>query len=237
MKSILAESEDIDKAETFTVQHYNFSARLSTLQGLSEELSKVDFSQPRPKDFKTILNPSASLQKRYKTILDSPNFDQIIERSTQTSNPTQAKIKTPASKTPRSKNFLKANKNDLKVTSAPVSAKQSSLKSTPRVEKNTKKHIQILDPNTTSKKKQENTEHDPDLLSIIYKQFSDLVLMQWEEAADMLIDELLEDEIEYLNTFEGCNTEVRPRDVGEIIEELEKIEEFKMGMRGKYLKK
>ena len=82
-----------------------------------------------------------------------------------------------------------------------------------------------------------DTKYNQNLLSLIFKQFTDVVLLQWEEAADMLIDELLEDEIEYLNTFEGCNTEVRPRDVGEIIEELEKIEEFKMGMRGKYLKK
>lgn len=237
MKSILAESEDIDKAETFGIQHFNFSARLSTLQNLSEELSKVDFSQPRPKDFKTILNPSASLQKRYKTILDSPAFDQIIEKSTQTSNPPQSKIKTPVNQNTQSKNFLKINKSDLKVSSAPVSAKQSSLKPTPRVQKNTNKHIQILDSDTKSKKKQGNTEPDPDLLSIIYKQFSDLVLMQWEEAAEMLIDELLDDEIEYLNTFEESYTEVKPKDVSEIVEELGKIEEFKIGMREKYLKK
>lgn len=234
MKSILAGTEEIEKAETFTIQKYNFSARLATLQNLSEEISKVDFSLPRPKDFKTILNPTSGLQKRYKTILDLPAPDQIIEKSTQTTSQPHPK---PQSKPQtQSKNFLKINKSDLKVSSAPVSAKQLSTKPTPRKPKKSSKGKKTGESNKNTKKTEEDLEPDQDLLSIIYKQFSDLVLMQWEEAADLLIDELLQEEIEFFNSREGVDEE-KPQNADEILSELEKIQEFRMEMRGKYLNK
>lgn len=235
MKSILAGTEEIEKAEVFTIQKYNFFARLATLQNLSEQIAKVDFSEPRTQDFETILIPTEDFQKRYKTLRDLPECDQIIEKSTQTID--LPKAKTSPRLPMQNKNFLKINKNDLKVASAPVSAKQYSTKPTPRKSKKSPKLKKTAESKQKTKKNEEKLEPDQDLLPIIYKQFSDLVLMQWEEAADLLIDELLQEEIEFLNSREAGEEVKIPQNADEIFSELEKIQEFKMEMREKYLNK
>lgn len=75
---------------------------------------------------------------------------------------------------------------------------------------------------------------NPDLLTIVFQQFADLVVLQWEEAADLLIDEILSEEAEYLNSLE---TQIEPvfQEDEDIVVKIEAILEDEIRLRNKYL--
>lgn len=242
MKSILCDDHEINKAENLIEPVFFISSRIASLQNISEQLSKVDLDKPRAVHFETILNPSAALQKRYKSILEEPAIGENTERATQTSKSlknshTVSKDSSKGLKTGKNpvkgKNFIKSNKQDLKSSSAPVTGKPSSLKTTPRGIQKPSKHVTITEPGSeinSSFKNNPNTQ----LLPLFFKQFSEVVLDQWEEATDLLIDELLYEEISHLNQLESSPDPV-PENIDEIYLELQRIESFKSQMKAKYL--
>ncbi|CAG9333806.1 unnamed protein product [Blepharisma stoltei] len=75
-----------------------------------------------------------------------------------------------------------------------------------------------------------------DLLALVFQQFADLVVMQWEEAADALIDDLLVEEIEHLNGLESApKQEYVVGEESELIMALESMLEDEIALRNKYL--
>jgi hypothetical protein len=237
MKSILCDDSEVKHADNLATPAYFISARVANLLNLSEQVSSLDLQ--KPKQFQTILTPSLALQNRYKTILSLPP-DEPLETGTQTKNLRKNSNKNPKkSKKPSSKkNFIKSNKEDLKVSSSLSSVRPSSLKTTPREGKKNVKHVTITEPES-GRQTSNIFQSDPGLLSLFFKQFSDLVLEQWEEAADLLIEEVLEEEIEFLNKAEGASQETHlfSADFSGVLEEIGRIESFKQGMKEKYLLK
>ena len=239
MKSILCDDHEINKAENLIEPVFFISSRIASLQNISEQLSKVDLDKPRTAHFETILNPSAALQKRYKSILEEPIVGDIAtqtsksgKKSNQGLRDSPSHLKT-GKTSGKQKNFIKSNKQDLKSSSAPVTGKPSSLKITPRGIQKSSKHVTITEPgsevNFSSKGKT-----DIQLLPLFFKQFSEVVLEQWEEATDLLIDDLLYEEIDHLNDLES-SPQAPPQGIDEIYEEIQRIESFKSSMKEKYL--
>ena len=96
----------------------------------------------------------------------------------------------------------------------------------------------IVEENQAVPQRLENTKYNPELLSLIFKQFTDLVLLQWEEAADLLIDEILTEEILYLNSLNVEEIEEKPLQINkldDLVSEISRIQDFEQTMKNKYL--
>ena len=57
-----------------------------------------------------------------------------------------------------------------------------------------------------------------------YRQFTDLILLQWEEAAELVIDEILKEEVQYLNSLEEPSQPL-PEGAFSVLEEIVREEQ------------
>ncbi|OMJ66470.1 hypothetical protein SteCoe_36669 [Stentor coeruleus] len=245
MKSILCDNPEQVVEET-RIPNYYLSARMAQLQNISERFSKLESDNFSYKNFNTILKPLNPLQRKYKSIIEQDNYEYQAEVETQTevvSGMKKAKSARVVAKKdpPKKQNFIKKNVMDLQVNS--VKSINSSRKNSPRnvvVKKN--KHVTIANQQISiqsSKKKKDKKEYDSDILGLAFRQFSDAVLDQWEEAADMLINEIIDEHVDFLNSLEMKTTENLTEEItlsnyDDIANELKRIENYNQSMREKY---
>lgn len=246
MKSILCDNPEQVVEET-RIPNYYLSARMAQLQNISERFSKLESDNFSYKNFNTILKPLNPLQRKYKSIIEQDNFEYQAEVETQTEEAVgirKAKSARVVAKKnpPKKQNFIKKNVMDLQVNNA--KSKSSSIKNSPRnaaVKKS--KHVTIADQQISiqsNKKKKDKKEYDSEILGLAFKQFSDVVLDQWDEAADMLIDEIIDEHVDFLNSLELKPTEEHAEErmlsnYDDLANELSRIENYHQSMREKYL--
>ena len=248
MKSILCNSEEYSN-KPVSLPTYFFSARMADLENISKRLALVDLDKLHSKNFETILNPDNSHIKKYKTITEPIPELTKPENTTQTINKPSVKsegqkpgpIKKPRQKeTPRI-DYIRENKDQLKslipAPQATVLSKDSSRK---RLKKG--KHVTISDCSISINRQGiQKNNYNPQLLGLMFHQFTDLILLQWEEAADMLIDEIILEEALYLNSLEEEEQEEEVNIMGDIARvnelalEVDRIQEFRETMKRKYL--
>jgi hypothetical protein len=245
MKTILCDEDQLP--EEHLHPGYFFSARMAQLQNISERISVSSMEKNKSVQFETILKPQDSILTKYKTILNSnPTPEPLKPQSDQKPSPkAQAKTskgipnKKKLIKTNKSNNFVKENIKEIK-NSSKVYLKSSLKKDSPKDKVKVYKNVTIADNNQINLGLKRPDRYNPELLSLVFKQFTDLVLLQWEEAADMLIDEILEEEVRHLNSLnhdenpEDSSPALKVESAEDLLLEFERIQEFQAKMKNKY---
>lgn len=234
MESILCGPDEVPKDVVVTTGYY-FSARMAELQNIADRVANVEANAKKSQSFETILQSDYSLLKRYKTILEKATTQEKAEISQKPAK-TIEKIAGLPKRPVVKKDYKKETKAQLPAAPKQLS-KSSSRKQIKRGKPETISDNSISIPGQNLKK----TNYNPNLLSLIFHQFTDLVLLQWEEAADLLIDEILMDEIFFLNSLESSppsSPSLDPLpDLPDLISELSRIQNYQDSMRAKYLSK
>lgn len=181
MKSILCD-ENEDPVEELKLNNYFFSARMAELQNISQRVSCVDYEKLQTKKFETILNPTNPILTKYKSFLDLPSINNTKQETHTNTNVKPLPLsnkKKPVSKlkSKKTKDFIEENKSQLKSPAVSIQKSISNL-SSPRNNSKKAKHVTIVEENQAAPQRLENTKYNPELLSLIFKQFTDLVLLQ-----------------------------------------------------------
>ena len=253
MNSILCDNEEYPQEEA-KLQRYYFSARMAELQNISERICTVDYQQMNTKKIETILFPDDNPSTRYKHIIEGIPEEPKPEKIIKPLRKEQKKIsvKKPGLKQQKDstkKNYIKDNINQLKITDAPHITQPNSNSSRkkiiiPNYNKPNKNISTSENVSLKSTARACESNYNPQLLSLVFKQFTDVVLLQWEEAADLLIDEILLEEISFLNSLENNEKEEKEpeiikietvNNVEDLLMEINRIQEFKEEMKRKYL--
>ena len=250
MKSILCNSAEYPN-EPASLPNYFFSARMADLENISHRLASVDLDTLQSKNFETILNPDSNPIKKYKTIIDSIPVQKKAETATQAINKSSVKsevsqpvrIKANREKVTPRKDYITENKSQVK-SNAPITHTAALSKESSRKKLKKGKHVTISDCGIGINRQEiSKNKYNPQLLGLVFNQFTDLVLLQWEEAADMLIDEIIMEEVMYLNSLEEEEEEEEVEiknmesiaSVDELVLEIERIQEHREAMKKKYL--
>ena len=181
MKSILCD-ENEDPVEELKLNNYFFSARMAELQNIAQRVSCVDYEKLQTKKFETILNPTNPILTKYKSFLDFPSINNTKQETHTNTNVKPLPLsnkKKPVSKlkSKKTKDFIEENKSQLKSPAVSIQKSISNL-SSPRNNSKKAKHVTIVEENQAVPQRLENTKYNPELLSLIFKQFTDLVLLQ-----------------------------------------------------------
>ena len=219
MSSILGSEEELSG----TVGPFEFSNKLAHLEKLRREVSEaIDKGVQSNSKFKSILEGNQTefksffsedeayteevLQEVPKEPLEESLGEPIEVPTTVDQKPKLKKIVVKPKPTKPAKNFIKENIKSLK--KKPPEPPEPQLPKSFQAPKPSKAPPkQVSEPKITASEKinipaKTFQIKNEKLLSLVFKQFADYVFVQWEEAADLLIDELLCEQVEYFNAWE-----------------------------------
>jgi hypothetical protein len=101
-----------------------------------------------------------------------------------------------------------------------------------------KLHVEVIEKHQTHSCYQSTQlSVNPNLLQLVFSHFTDLIAIKWEETADCLLDELLDEVVKRLNSLDSQQcvpSAYHPANCAELLALIEEVKTAETRLQGKY---